>query len=185
MYGFHKCKGTKHFNNRSNFVDFLVSGFFLQVFQTLLLLWLLNFKLHVGLTFIKYLALVKSPSVVWRDASGPTGTISFKCSKQWRRCALLFEKQKDGFGQWQKSMASEQNQESGIDKPWVSLFLMAWTLLCVDYIHVSTVLSKHMIYLNFCNTNCQIHQQESWFEVTYKLVPKNHCSCVGLLHSRK
>jgi len=41
-------------------------------------------------TLIKCLALLSSPSVVWRDVSAPRGTISFSFSRQWRRWARRF-----------------------------------------------------------------------------------------------
>ena len=44
----------------------------------------------MGSTLIKCLALLRSPRVVCLELSCPTGTISFRFSKQLRRCARLF-----------------------------------------------------------------------------------------------
>lgn len=43
----------------------------------------------INLTFIKFLALISSPKVVWRAELCPSGTKCFKLSMQPLKCALL------------------------------------------------------------------------------------------------
>ena len=66
------------------------NGIPFHIFFTISMFFYDGFKIKREITLIKCLALLRRPSVVCLELSAPTGTKSFRFSKQLRKCARRF-----------------------------------------------------------------------------------------------